>query len=247
MTKLVCPDCRHENEPERIYCHNCGARLERSQVRKEIAAAEPTPEESQQHLRKMFRPSRREQLAPVFTFLKILGGAFCFAFLIQMLLPPDLPELKTGDSFAPMISMDLLSASQSHNPPQLTYSQDQVNDYLASAIRRSKSPAKEGYFPIQRIFAQFSEGVCRIDVAYSFFGLPLYVGSAYRVSVGQDKIQADVISGSIGRMPILPSLMQNFGLLFHKTWETLKREREQVARLAGIEFHPQSVTLVIVR
>ena len=30
VTKLVCPDCRHENEPERIYCHNCGARLDRS-------------------------------------------------------------------------------------------------------------------------------------------------------------------------------------------------------------------------
>ena len=29
---LVCPDCQHENEPQRIYCHSCGARLDRSKL-----------------------------------------------------------------------------------------------------------------------------------------------------------------------------------------------------------------------
>lgn len=32
MTKLVCAECRHENEAERIYCHNCGECLDRSAV-----------------------------------------------------------------------------------------------------------------------------------------------------------------------------------------------------------------------
>ena len=27
ITKLICPECRHENEAERVYCHDCGARL----------------------------------------------------------------------------------------------------------------------------------------------------------------------------------------------------------------------------
>ena len=35
MTKLICPDCQHENELERIYCHNCGARLDRTGLIKE--------------------------------------------------------------------------------------------------------------------------------------------------------------------------------------------------------------------
>src|SRR6516225_2034765 len=28
--QLTCPDCQRENEAERIYCHDCGARLDRS-------------------------------------------------------------------------------------------------------------------------------------------------------------------------------------------------------------------------
>ena len=58
MTKLICPECRHENEPERIYCHNCGARLDRSG----LAAADKPPQEgatqAYQRLRKMFDPQR---------------------------------------------------------------------------------------------------------------------------------------------------------------------------------------------
>lgn len=27
---LKCADCGHQNEPERVYCHNCGAKLDRS-------------------------------------------------------------------------------------------------------------------------------------------------------------------------------------------------------------------------
>ena len=48
-------------------------------------------------------------------------------------------------------------------------------------------------------------------------------------------------------MPIHPLIMQRLGLLMGKTWGTLDREKKQVARLAGIEFHPQSVTLIVAR
>ena len=29
MTKLACTECQHENEVQRIYCRNCGAKLDR--------------------------------------------------------------------------------------------------------------------------------------------------------------------------------------------------------------------------
>ena len=28
--KLTCGQCGYENEPERVYCHNCGTKLDRS-------------------------------------------------------------------------------------------------------------------------------------------------------------------------------------------------------------------------
>lgn len=247
MTKLVCPDCRHENEPERIYCHNCGARLDRSGVKKEKEATEENAATTQERLRKMFAPDRRLNRDIWIKLGKVILGALVAAVVIQMLLPPDLPAEKKNDAFAPMINMDLFTAIENHNPPRLTYSQAQVNSYLASTIRRMNSPAKDGFFPISQLFAQFEEGVFRLNVRHAFFGFPISCGSFYHVSVDQGKISATNSGGYIGRMPIHPAIMRYLDILFSKTWATLARERKDVARLAGIEFHPQSVTLITVR
>lgn len=244
MTKLVCPDCRHENETERIYCHNCGGRLDRSAVNKEKVQTEESAEGTHNRLKKLFDPKRGRSKATAIKALKIFLGALGLAAVIQMILPPDLPPQVKSSSFAPMIGIDLLSAVESHNPPRLTYSQDQVNEYLASSIRRSNSPAKEGFVPIQRIFVQFDEGICRIHVARSFLGLTLSDGCFYQVNVGGGKILASCEGGYLGRMPVHPLLMGRLDFLFKKAWQTLDREQKQVAMLPGLEFHPQSVTLI---
>jgi hypothetical protein len=54
MTKLVCAECRHENEAERIYCHNCGERLDRSAVSAQKKAQDP--QEVHRRLQKMLGP-----------------------------------------------------------------------------------------------------------------------------------------------------------------------------------------------
>ena len=46
MIKLVCPECQRQNEPERIYCHDCGARLDRSALAK-VAPKMEAPEQTQ--------------------------------------------------------------------------------------------------------------------------------------------------------------------------------------------------------
>jgi hypothetical protein len=247
VTKLVCPDCRHENEPERIYCHNCGARLDRSGVKKEKVATEESAAHTQDRLRKMFAPDHGRNKRIAIKLGKVILGALGAAILIQMLLPPDLPPFEKSEAFAPMINMDLLNAVETHNPPRLTYNQEQVNAYLASTLRRTNSPAKEGIFPIQRLFAQFDEGLCRLNVQHSFFGLPISYGSSFAATISGGKIIASSSGGYIGRMPIHPVLMRPLDVIFSKTWATLARERKDVARLAGIEFHPQSVTLLAVR
>jgi hypothetical protein len=75
----------------------------------------------------------------------------------------------------------------------------------------------------------------------------VFSGSAYRVAIADGKITATNLGGYIGRMPIHPALMKYADVLFGKAWECLARERNSIARLAGIEFHPQSVTLIVAR
>ncbi|MDQ3198425.1 MAG: zinc ribbon domain-containing protein [Verrucomicrobiota bacterium] len=247
ITHLVCPDCQHQNELERIYCHNCGARLDRTGVNKAEVADGDSEEAGRRHLKKMFDPSsgRGKRLAT--KLAKLILGALGLAVLIVMLLPPDLPPAPKSYEFAPLINMDIVSALSSQRPATLVYSEEQVNSYFGSLVRRKDGPATQGYFPLRRLFVQFQEGQCAIHAERKLFGLSVFCGSTYRVALEQGKIKASNGGGYIGRMPIAPALMKYADLMLGKAWESLDRERKSVARLAGIEFHPQSVTLVAIR
>jgi hypothetical protein len=247
MTKLICPDCQHENEPERIYCHDCGARLDRTAVAKEKAQEHANEEGARQHLQKMFDPNRGRAKRVVIQFGKMLLGAVCLAAVIVMLLPPDLPPAPKSYEFPPLINMDMVSALSSRQPASLVYNEEQVDSYLASTVRRKDGPAQQGFFPLRRLFVQFQEGKCWIHLERRIFSFSIFTGSAYRVAITNGKITKDSLGGYIGRMPIDPRLMNYADILFGKAWDSLARERNSVARLAGIEFHPNSVTLIVAR
>jgi predicted amidophosphoribosyltransferase len=51
--KLFCPECRRENEPERIYCHDCGTRLDRSAAAR--SKKEPI-QDTHKRVKRMFDP-----------------------------------------------------------------------------------------------------------------------------------------------------------------------------------------------
>ncbi len=247
ITKLICPDCRHENEAERVYCHHCGARLDRTGVIRERVDEEASKEQTRRHLNKLFAPDRGRNKRIAQQFGKVLLGAFVLGAIIVMLLAPDLPPAPKSAGLAPLINMDIVSALSRPQPTSLSYSEEQVNSYMASAVRRKDGPAQEGFFPLRRIFVQFDEGQCWIHAQRQAFKISIFVGSEYRVNIQDGKIQATSSAGYIGRMPIHPALMKFADALMAKAWETLSRERTSVARMSDIQFHPQSVTLVVAR
>ncbi|MEO7725335.1 MAG: zinc ribbon domain-containing protein [Chthoniobacterales bacterium] len=247
MTKLMCPDCQHENEPERIYCHNCGARLDRTGLAKQKVEEGPTEERTRQHLKKMFDPNRGKAKQMAFQLFKVLLGAVAVATVIVMVLPPNLPPAPKSSDFAPLINMDIVSALSNREPSSLRYEENQVNGYLAATLRRKDSPSQEGFFPLKRVFVQFQEGQCSIHIERRLLKLSIYSGSSYRVTIANGKIAGQSTGGYIGRMPIHPALMKYVAVIFSKAWDSLARERNSVSRLAGIEFHPQAVTLLVTR
>ena len=243
MTKLVCPDCRHENESERVYCHNCGARLDRSGLTSKKAPISPEMR-SQAHLKKMLDPRRGRMKRTAAQLTKILLGAAVCAGVVMMVLPPDLPQQKAKYDFAPMINMDLITAISSRRPTPLIYSETDVNGYIASRLRPQKNASQGGFFPLRSVLVQFQEGQCAISVERQLFGWSIYSGSSYQVKVENGKLITRSTRGFIGRLPIASSLSQVPDFLMQKAWTSLDQERKTVARLAGIEFHPQSVTLI---
>ncbi|MFL6590965.1 MAG: hypothetical protein ACJ8M4_12425 [Chthoniobacterales bacterium] len=241
MIKLVCPECRRENEPERIYCHDCGARLDRTALAKTAPKGEDA-KETQRRLKMMLDPQRARMRLMFFKVSKFILGAFALAAIIQMVLPPDVPEPpKTGD-FPPQINLDLENAVLNHNVTPLHYTEAQVNAYLASALR-SKKAALNKTLTFERAIVNFDENVCRVIAQRSLFGFSIFTATSSKVTLQDGKLTATNNGGSIGRLPIHPLLMKYADPLFADLWGALDRERKAVSKMGAIEFHPQAVVL----
>ena len=93
-TKIACSECRHENEPERIYCHNCGARLDRTVAIRQKAAEDP--QETHRRLQKMLGPPNQVR-RNFFAVSKLVLAAAIVAALVQIALPPDVPPQAEDD------------------------------------------------------------------------------------------------------------------------------------------------------
>jgi hypothetical protein len=240
--KVVCQECRHENEAERIYCHNCGARLDRSSLAT-VKTPKDETKETQQRLKRMLDPRRAKARQTFFKVSKVILGAFALAAVIQMLLPPDgVPPKAKSSLLAPQINLDLETAATQHRPPELRYSDDQVNEYLTYALR-SKQAALSSGLQFERAIVVFDEGVARMTMERSAFGFSVFTTTAYSAVFSNGNIIATNKGGAIGRLPIHPELMKYADFLFARLWTALDHDRKAIAKMGSIEFHPKLVVL----
>jgi hypothetical protein len=242
MIKLVCLECRRENEPERIYCHDCGARLDRTALAK-VAPKGEDVKETQRRLKTMLDPQRAKIRHLFFKTSKVILGALATAVVIQMLLPPDLPARPKAGEFPPQINLDIENAALNHQATPLQYTDAQVNAYLLNALK-SKQAALSKLLQFERAVVSFDETVCRITAERSLFGFSVYSSTSSKVTMQNGTLNATNVGGTVGRMPIHPLLMKYADALFADLWGALDREKKSVAKMGTIEFHPQAVVLV---
>jgi hypothetical protein len=241
MIKLICPECRRENEAERIYCHDCGARLDRTALAK-VAPKGEDAQATHRRLRSLLDPQRAKMRLMFFKVSKLILGAFATAALVQMLLPPDLPPRPKSGEFPPQINLDIENAAMNHNAPPLRYTDAQVNAYLGSALK-SKQAALSKLLQFERAVVNFDENICRITLERSLFGFSVFTGTTSRVTLENGALKASNNGGTIGRLPVHPLLMKYADPIFSDLWAALERERKAVSKMSSIEFHPQAVVL----
>jgi hypothetical protein len=241
MIKLICPECRRENEAERIYCHDCGARLDRTALAKAAPKGEDV-KETQRRLRTMLDPGRAKMRLLFFKTSKVILGAFVLAAVIQMILPPDVPVRPKSGEFPPQINLDLENVVLNRSTTPMQYTEAQVNAYLAGALK-SKQAALSKVLGFERAIVKFDETVCSVTAERSLFGFSIFTTTSSKVTLQNGAITAANIGGHIGRLPIHPLLMKYADPLFADLWAALDRERKTVAKMSAIEFHPQAVVL----
>jgi hypothetical protein len=243
VTKVICPECQRENESERIYCHDCGVRLDRSaaslrQEPKETAA------QKHQRVRKLFNARAAKTRFLIVRTGKLLLGAVALAAVIQMILPPDLPSPPENAAGFSQVNFDLENALDRHDGTRLQYSEDQVNEHLRYALKVKKAALNKPFIEFIRAIAQIREDLCAITVERSIFGWSIYTSGSYSVVLDSGKASVTNKGGQIGRLQIHPAVFQYVGIIFWDLWGALDRERRLVAKMKAIEFHDKTVSLI---
>lgn len=244
---IPCKQCGHVNEGERVYCHNCGTKLDRSVLPPPETTAKETSAQARKRVQRLTSPMRGFFAGGWRALLKALLGALAAAALIQMVRAPDgvPPSPKKGElNDAPPLALVLQQNLDARVPQRLGMSQDLINSYLGATLKAQPNPTLGDMLKFERAFVRLDENVCHIIMAHSFLGYPLYVGSAYHLSIGKDGIAAANAGGSIGRLPIHPMLMRYGGALFDKLWDALSREHKLMDRMQSIEVHKGQIVVV---
>src|SRR5437588_2496598 len=101
--QLTCPECRRDNEAERIYCHDCGARLDRSALDGHKTGRMETSAELHKRMRGMFSQRRVRARLLFFKITKLILIAGATAAAVVILIPPDVPPAAKFAGFAPQL------------------------------------------------------------------------------------------------------------------------------------------------
>ena len=242
MTKLICPECRRENEPERIYCHDCGARLDRSALAKASATQEEDTQATHRRVKALFDARGVKFRRNFFQFSKLILAALATAAIIQMFRPPELPEPPKMEMLPRQISLDLENAAMNPRSPAVSYTEADVNAYLA-ATAKSKQAVLSKWLNFERAVVDFEEGMGAITVERSMFGLSVFTTGWYTVSLQNGAVSLKSRGGKLGHMPVHPALMQYAApYLFGDIATAVDRERRSIVKLGGVELHPQLIT-----
>jgi hypothetical protein len=241
---LTCGQCGYENEAERVYCHNCGAKLDRSLLPKEEekTTKTETPEQARKRIKKMTNPQTGGAMREVKTAIHVLIYSVLVAMILLLIQKPDdVPEVskELTQRFVSSEMMELVDAPQ---PRRVDFTEAEINAHLKQSLK-----AKEGALPgmeFTRAYVNLLPGAIRIGNEQSFFGLPHYSSVIYRLDVKDGKFTPTLLGGNFGRLAVHPAILGQLDFFFKNLWAAFQKERKQMDKMQTIIVQKGTITLV---
>lgn len=239
---LACEKCGHENEAERVYCHSCGAKLDRSLLPKDDdkKPVQDSPEQARKRIKKMTNPNAGGALREIKTAVSVLCYAAIAAVVLLIVQKPDgVPEMKK-ELLERSVGGELMDALDSPQPRRVDFTEAEVNGHLQQILKKTQG----GLVEFQRLFVNFQPGTVHFGSQQDLFGLPIYSGVSYRIETKDKKLTATLSGGNFGRLAVPPVAMQYLDFFFQKLWTALAREKKQMANMQTIVVQKGTVSLV---
>lgn len=241
-TTIKCNDCGHDNEAERVYCHNCGSKLDRSLLPKpEEKKHFETPEQTRRRVGNMMNPKGNWVKRDVKALFKTLIFAALVAALVLVFWPPERPDLGK-------IEPDYTLRSQWEDQ-MLTKAQSTVVEYKQEDMNRFLKTLKGGEGAIPGV--KFKSACVRInDQAITLFVerdawgfATLWSSVDYKPVVKDGKLLFEVKGVHFGRLGVHPSATFAHGWGAEAVLKSLQKDFGKTERVQSIQLRNGVVTL----
>ncbi len=213
----TCGSCGFENDPTRVFCQNCGAKLE--------AAPQAPSRQSPQPYRYTDRstaPVRRQGS------LALLGGALireilligvlaalAAALLLTVMSPDGIPESTVGRaSVASVLAADIQAARENVYPRSMEITQADANNFLVSRVTSAGEGGGVLSARFERAFVVFGNATLTLGVQQNVRQLPVFLQLEFRPVSKPPGTTLQLTGGSIGRLRV-PGIVLPF---FAKTF-----------------------------
>jgi len=239
---LPCEQCEYVNEPERVYCHNCGAKLDRSLLPKVDEKKQEHPEVAKKRIAKMTNPGSNWFSREVKTLFKVaFFSALIAAVYLLLQKPDDVPEPSKEPS-GRLISSDMMEALSSPTPAAIAFSEDDINQHMKQAVKTQDTMVPG--VQLVHAYVKCSPGVLRIFSEQSAFGYPLFSRIDYKLEVKEGKFTPTIVGGAFGRISIDPQAMQYADYAFGTLWTSLERDHKQMNKMQRVVVSEGRIDLV---
>jgi hypothetical protein len=235
---LQCGACGHQNEPERVYCHNCGEKLDRSLLPtpKELAVESDT--EKRRRVKKMMNVSSGSFKREVKTFFTVIVfAALVAAIFLYWQKPADVPPSKMV-TLPDRNAADVWRALMENKAALSTeLTEEEVNAFLKNALKASDSSVPGVKF--ERAFVTFREGTVTVTAERNAWGLPTFSSTTYAPRVTDGGVKFEPIGVTFGKLGVDPRVpfAANLGLGGLKS--AMAKEIGTFDRLAVAEPHEE--------
>ena len=238
---LTCPKCNFENELGRIFCHQCGGKLELEKIKAPTEGAK---------MRRRAAVGARKTLRTAME-VAIAGGVI---FVIwQVCVVPDLQPIKPSNAELVAVDIKRLDLGQLVNgrkPGVMEVTEGELNTFL-NTLGLVK-PKEDGivFSPVM-VRADLGDGTVKVSyLADLRFGTAVHkqfcIALAGVPSVEQGGFVFRPTGAWIGKLPIQPKLIERTSLMqniFAKLFAKLDNERKSLDKLSSITVTREKAVL----
>jgi len=173
--------------------------------------------------------------------------AAILAGMIQMAREPDrIPSRSDASATAASETLATLrELGSSTRPISWAINEDEMNEFLAATIQMTPSGSTDSGLKakFQRAFVRLDTGRLALGVEQQFLGRSLYFLLDVVPETSPAGLDAKVVGGAIGRLPVSPVLLPVLMRLFQPTITGLAQPLDLIRHAKSVTVTPANLTL----